>query len=99
MKKRTAVAVLGGNMSEAARNIGCTPEAVRRWPTDQWDNITSKRICDLVLATLTRMNYREMNEDGHPSGLRQQFDADTLEDLFTLPPEDEINVLPREEFA
>ena len=94
MKKRTAIDVLGGNMSAAARNIGCTPEAVRRWPTDNAGNIVSRHIADTVLATLVRMNYRHML--ANPDGVRYEFDFDTLADLLQLP-EDEIHILTNSE--
>lgn len=93
MHKKVAVDVVGnGNMAEVARRMGVTHEAVRRWPVDAAGNITSRIVCDRVLATLVRQNYKSRDEDGLPTGLREQFPEHVLADLLTLP-EDAIHIL------
>jgi hypothetical protein len=43
MTKRQAIEALGGNYSEAARLIGISPQAVRKWP-DPLSNVLQDRV-------------------------------------------------------
>jgi hypothetical protein len=83
MKKHTAIHLLGGSMARAARAIGCSKQAVQRWPVDEHDTITSKRVADAVLAALVRRNYLHRVDD--PNGTRMELDEATLDDLMYLP--------------
>lgn len=49
MDKRTAIALLGGSASSAAKAIGITPQAVGNWPEQ-----LSARIEDRIHAALAR---------------------------------------------
>jgi hypothetical protein len=49
MKKQHAIDQLGGSISAAARAIGCTYQAVDKWPED-----LPPRIADRVQAALWR---------------------------------------------
>lgn len=98
MKKHYAIQALtgkhDGTMSGAARVLGCSPEAVRRWPVDEYGNILSAPICNKVLATLVRKYQRERLQN--PNGVRWPFDEEMIADLVQLP-EDEIKVLAPED--
>lgn len=83
MKKHTAVHVLGGTMAAAARAMGLRKQTVTSWRTDAHGNLVSRHVCDMVLATLVRQNYK--HRAGNPEGERFEFDDDTLRDLLHLP--------------
>lgn len=51
MKKSDAIDQLGGSVQSAARAIGVTYQAVKKWP-----DVLSPRIEDRVVAALSRMN-------------------------------------------
>lgn len=51
LTKRAALEMLGGNVTEAARAIGCTPQAVRQWPDP-----LSPRLRDRVQAARWRLD-------------------------------------------
>lgn len=51
MKKADAIAQLGGSVQSAARAIGVTYQAVKKWP-----DILSPRIEDRVVAAMIRAN-------------------------------------------
>ncbi len=53
MSKAEAVKLLGGSVKSAAQAIGCTPQAVHKWP-----DVLSPRIEDRVVAALLRMKKR-----------------------------------------
>ena len=49
MKKSEAIKILGGSTSAAAKAIGVSYQAVRKWPDD-----LSPRIADRVVAAVAR---------------------------------------------
>jgi hypothetical protein len=49
MKKAKAIELLGGTEAAAAREIGCSYQAIAKWPED-----LPPRIADRVLAALAR---------------------------------------------
>lgn len=49
MKKQQAIQLLGGSVSAAAKAIGITYQAVKKWPSE-----LSPRVADRVLAALAR---------------------------------------------
>lgn len=53
MKRRTAIELLGG-ITGAAHWLGVTPHAISNWQVDADDNLVGRRVCDSVLAGLTR---------------------------------------------
>ncbi len=48
--KTEAIAMLGGSVKSAAMAIGCTVQAVHKWP-----DVLSPRIADRVIAAKTRL--------------------------------------------
>jgi hypothetical protein len=48
--KTEAIAMLGGSVKSTAQAIGCTVQAVHKWP-----EILSPRIADRVIAAQTRL--------------------------------------------
>jgi hypothetical protein len=48
--KTDAIAMLGGSTKSAAQAIGCTVQAVHKWP-----DVLSPRIADRVVAAKTRL--------------------------------------------
>ncbi len=52
MQKTTAIEMLGGTVTEAAKAIGITPSAVTQWPDE-----LPQRIEDRVLAALARKHF------------------------------------------
>lgn len=54
MKKQDAIDQLGGTVSAAAREIGCTYHAVNKWPDE-----LPPRIADRVQAALWRKAQHE----------------------------------------
>lgn len=48
--KTEAIAMLGGTKKSAAQSIGCTVQAVHKWP-----DVLSDRIADRVIAAQTRL--------------------------------------------
>lgn len=51
MEKTRAIELLGGTISSAAQEIGCSYQAVRQWP-----EVLTRRIADRVEAALARRN-------------------------------------------
>lgn len=51
MKKIEAIKLLGGSITDAAKEIGVTYQAVHDWPDE-----LSDRIADRVIAALARKN-------------------------------------------
>lgn len=49
--KTEAIAMLGGSTKSAAQAIGCTVQAVHKWP-----DVLSARIADRVIAAQTRLH-------------------------------------------
>lgn len=49
MNKQQAIQLLGGSVSEAAKQIGVSYHAVRKWP-----DVLSPRIADRVVAAVAR---------------------------------------------
>lgn len=49
MKKSTAIALLGGSVTEAAKAIGVTPQAITQWADD-----LPPRMVDRVIAALAK---------------------------------------------
>jgi hypothetical protein len=56
MLKSEAIKLLGGSISTAAAEIGCSFQAVRKWPDDQQGSLP-RRIEDRVLAALYRKQH------------------------------------------
>lgn len=77
MKKHTAIWLLGGDIVKAAQAIGCTKQAVHKWDTDEFGNLTSKPVWDACLAAMVRL-YAE--------GKLPDFDEATRADILTPPP-------------
>jgi hypothetical protein len=50
MTKTDAINTLGGSIKSAAQAIGCTVQAVYKWP-----DVLSPRVADRVVAAKTRM--------------------------------------------
>ncbi len=79
MKRKTAIAVLGGKdegaMSRAAFWLGMTAHAISNWQVDSDDNLTSRRVCDAVLAAVARKLHSEGALELHPG----------VSDLIELP--------------
>jgi transcriptional repressor of cell division inhibition gene dicB len=48
--KQEAIAMLGGSIKSAAKAIGCTVQAVYKWP-----DVLPTRIADRVIAARTRL--------------------------------------------
>jgi hypothetical protein len=51
MLKKQAIELLGGTVAEAAKRLGVTYQAVRKWP-----ELLPPRISDRVLAALARQH-------------------------------------------
>lgn len=84
MKKHIAIQILGkGNMGAAARAIGCTRQAIQQWSVDEFDNLTSRVACDMVLAAMVRLQAEHRLE--HDELLFDDLDEPTLADLLVLP--------------
>lgn len=60
MDKQTAIELLGGTVSEAARAIGITSAAVSQWP-----DVLPPRIEDRVIAAIARRDA-DRKRDGEP---------------------------------
>jgi transposase-like protein len=52
MQKKTALALLGGDVSSVARHVGCTRQSVHKWP-----ELLPRRIADRVLAARLRLEW------------------------------------------
>jgi transposase-like protein len=64
MKKRTAFELLGGNVANVARNLGCSPAAVYRWHKWDDDRQLPRAIADRVLAARVRLRAELMRAQG-----------------------------------
>lgn len=51
MDKQKAIELLGGSVSQAAKQIGVSYQAVRKWP-----DVLSPRIADRVVAAIARQS-------------------------------------------
>lgn len=83
MKKHVAIHALGGSYVRAAAALGCSRQAVRQWPVDPDDNITSRQVINAVLAQLVRQSYA--NYIGTPDVKPLKIDESTLHDLLHVP--------------
>ncbi len=54
LTKTQAIELLGGSKTRAAKAIGCTVQAVSKWP-----EVLSDRIADRVIAAQMRMQSRK----------------------------------------
>lgn len=61
MKKQTAIALLGGSVAAAARNLGCSTQAVYKWPDD---GPLPRAVADRVIATRVRMRADARKQRG-----------------------------------
>ena len=87
MKKRNALYVLGDSPTKAAQAMGCSRQNVAAWTTDDYGNLTSRRVCDGVLAALVRRKYA-IDVEGENLEM-VNIDTDTLADLMRVPQDDE----------
>lgn len=59
MKKTTALALLGGTESDAARALNCTRQNVNQWP-----DVLPRRTADRVIAARVRMEWMQAMQAG-----------------------------------
>lgn len=67
MKKLDAIALLGGSVTEAAKAIGVTPQAITQWPEE-----LPRRMVDRVIAVVAKKDpkkwpavWAELKETSH----------------------------------
>jgi hypothetical protein len=63
MNRNDAINRLGG-IKHAAEWLDMTPHAISNWAVDADGNITSRRVCDAILAALVRQNVAARVRDG-----------------------------------
>ncbi len=61
MMKLTALSLLGGSPSKAAKLLGCTRQAVYKWPDDR---PLPRKVADRVLAAHLRQRADLMRAEG-----------------------------------
>jgi predicted transcriptional regulator len=65
MNRNDAINRLGG-IKAAAEWLGMTPHAVSNWAVDDEGNLTSRRVCDAILAALVRQHIAQRVKAGVP---------------------------------
>ena len=64
--KTEAIAMLGGSVKSAAQAIGCTVQAVHKWP-----DVLSPRIADRVTAAKTRLKDSKSKPSRQPEWFKE----------------------------
>lgn len=61
MKKTTALSLLGGSVTAAAKHLQCTRQAIHKWPTDR---PLPRAVADRVLAARVRLRAELLRAQG-----------------------------------
>lgn len=61
MDKSTAFELLGGDVQAVAKNLGCSPSAVHKWPKS---GPLPRRVADRVLAARVRLRAELLQAHG-----------------------------------
>jgi hypothetical protein len=73
MKKTTALTLLGGTESTAARALGCARQSVNQWPDE-----LPRRIADRVIAARVRQEWAQGLQAGHVPAKLPELIADAI---------------------
>lgn len=65
MNRIDAIKRLGG-IKEAAKWLGMTEHAISNWKVDEAGNLTSRKVCDAILAALVRQHIAQRVKAGVP---------------------------------
>jgi hypothetical protein len=65
MNRNEALNRLGG-IKHAAKWLDMTPHAISNWAVDDEGNLTSRRVCDAILAALLRMHVAQRRKTANP---------------------------------
>lgn len=65
MNRNDAINRLGG-IKAAAEWLDMTPHAISNWRVDEHGNLTSRKVCDAILAALVRQHIAQRVKEGIP---------------------------------